>query len=51
MTNEFRKGCPECSMAFGMSSPLAKADNEFRCTANPAHKFTLSADGFLKSIL
>ncbi len=51
MTNEYRKGCPECSMAFGMSSPLAKADNEFRCTANPAHKFTLSADGFLKSIL
>ncbi|MFH1520676.1 MAG: hypothetical protein ABID61_03460 [Candidatus Micrarchaeota archaeon] len=48
--SEYVKGCPECCMSFGMNSPLAKAENEFRCSANPAHKFTLSNDGFLKSI-
>ena len=50
MTNEFLRGCPECSMAHGMSSPLSKSENEFRCTANPAHKFKLGSDGFLKSL-
>ncbi|VVC03240.1 Uncharacterised protein [Candidatus Bilamarchaeum dharawalense] len=48
--SDFVKGCPECSMSFGMSSALSKADNEFRCTANPAHKFKLGNDGFLQSI-
>jgi hypothetical protein len=50
MTNEFQKGCPECSMSFGMSSVLSKAEDEFRCTANPAHKFKLGTDGFLVSL-
>ena len=50
MTNECMKGCPECSMSFGMSSTLSKAEDEFRCTANPAHKFKLGTDGFLKSV-
>lgn len=51
MAHEYQFGCPECSMSCGMSSPLSKAENEFRCTANPAHKFTLSADGFLQTKL
>jgi len=50
MVNEFMMGCPECSMSFGMNSTLSKAENEFRCTANPAHKFTLDSNGFLKSL-
>lgn len=50
MANEFLKGCPECSMSCGMSSTLTKAEDEFRCTANPSHKFKLGSDGFLKSL-
>jgi hypothetical protein len=50
MANEFLMGCPECSMTHGMSSTLSKAENEFRCSANPAHKFRLGTDGFLKSL-
>jgi len=49
MANEFTKGCPECSMSFGMNSPLSKSEDSFLCTANPQHKFKLGADGFLKS--
>jgi hypothetical protein len=38
-------------MSFGMNSPLSKTENEFKCSANPMHKFTLNPDGFLKSVL
>lgn len=50
MVNELLMGCPECSMAYGMNSALSKSENEYRCTANPAHKFRLGPDGFLKSL-
>ena len=50
MTYEYMMGCPECSMSFGMNSPLSKAENGFLCSNNPAHKFTLDSNGFLKSI-
>jgi len=48
MTNELIRGCPECSMAFGMSSAVCKNKDEFQCAANPTHKFKLGEDGFLK---
>jgi hypothetical protein len=50
MTNEFMRGCPECYMSFGMNAVVSQVDQEYRCTANPAHKFKLGTDGFLKSI-
>ena len=50
MTNEFQKGCPECYMSYGMNCTVSKVDQEFRCTSNPAHKFKLGEDGFLKSL-
>ncbi len=50
MTNEFMRGCPECYMAFSMISVVNKFDQEYRCAANPAHKFKLGEDGFLKSL-
>ena len=37
-------------MSYGMSSILAKKDKEFMCSANPAHKFRMDSDGFLKSL-
>lgn len=50
MTNEIMLGCPECSMAFGMSSAVSKNKDEFQCTANPAHRFKMGSDGFLKTL-
>ncbi len=50
MTNEFMRGCPECYMAYGMNCVVSKFEQEFRCTSNPAHKFKLGEDGFLKSL-
>lgn len=50
MTNEYVRGCPECSMAFGMNSPLSKSENQFQCTSNPLHKFKVDEHGFLKSL-
>lgn len=37
-------------MTSGFSAPVLKAEKEFRCSANPLHKFTLGSDGFLKSL-
>ncbi|MEW6722579.1 MAG: hypothetical protein AB1324_04925 [Candidatus Micrarchaeota archaeon] len=50
MANECMMGCPECSMSSGYSAPVMKAEGGFRCSANPAHRFTLGNDGFLKSL-
>ena len=50
MTNEYMKGCPECSMSFGFNAPVMKAEEGFRCSANPMHKFKLDQNGFLKSL-
>ena len=50
MTNECMKGCPECSMAYGMSSVVTRVNDQFTCTANPAHKFRVGEDGFLKPL-
>jgi hypothetical protein len=48
MTNEFMLGCPECYMSNGMNAVVSKCNDEFRCTANPSHKFKMGEDGFLK---
>lgn len=48
--SEYQRGCPECSMSFGMSSVLSRRENEFTCTSNPAHRFTEDTNGFLKSL-
>jgi hypothetical protein len=50
MANEYLMGCPECSMSSGMNSPLSKAEDGFRCTANPLHRFRMDPSGFLKSL-
>ncbi len=49
--SEFLKGCPECSMSYGMSSPLFKKEEKFECSANPMHKFKQGTDGFLTSLI
>ncbi|MBD3210656.1 hypothetical protein GF318_04720 [Candidatus Micrarchaeota archaeon] len=50
MENACTMGCPECSMGFGMHSPLRDRGDHYQCTANPQHKFKLGQDGFLKSV-
>jgi len=50
MTNEIVLGCPECYMAFGMNACVSKNTEGFQCTANPAHKFKMGTDGFLKTL-
>ena len=50
MTSEYQIGCPECYMSCGLNAILSKSENEFRCTANPTHKFKMGTDGFLKTL-
>lgn len=50
MESEYKMGCPECSMAFGMQSTIQKVGEHFQCRADPLHKFKLDENGFLKSI-
>jgi len=50
MESNYIMGCPECSMAFGMQSPIHKVGEHFQCRADPLHKFKIGEDGFLKSI-
>jgi hypothetical protein len=50
MANECKRGCPECSMSHGWSSPLANVEGQFQCSVNPAHRFRVDESGFLKSL-
>lgn len=50
MESEYIMGCPECSMSFGMHSPVQKTGDCFQCRANPMHKYKIGEDGFLKSV-
>jgi hypothetical protein len=48
--NAYVLGCPECSMSFGMHSPIQENGEHLQCSANPGHRFRKGEDGFLKSI-
>ncbi len=50
MENQYVMGCPECIMSLGINSPVSKTDEHFQCSTNPAHRFRLGEDGFLKSL-
>lgn len=48
--NEFVMGCPQCSMATGMNSPLTEKEGQLQCSTDPSHRFCKDENGFLKSI-
>jgi hypothetical protein len=50
MENHNVMGCPECFMMCAMNSPVLKVGEFFQCRSNPAHKFQLDNEGFLKSV-
>jgi hypothetical protein len=50
MENEYVMGCPECSMAKGMNSPLSENDEHLQCASDPHHRFRRDESGFLKSV-
>jgi len=49
MYNEVMMGCPQCCMAYSMSSPLVKKEGEYCCSANPEHRYVMDSQGMLKS--
>jgi cupin superfamily acireductone dioxygenase involved in methionine salvage len=50
MNVEDARICTTCLMNTGMNILLAKKDDVFVCPKNPAHRFRLGKDGYLRSL-